>query len=303
MAVRLGCCHVCGATQRCRGACVSDLKITVWKRYGHDRLYVNLANGVAVAFLDRDTGRVTVLREEHRGAAMEVLARYVPPVAPTLAPPSRPPTPPLPPLTVQDDLALNRPGAALRDKLAVEGPGPVERLIAWLLRRDSEWDSWRKGLAGERRVGSELQRLSSRGWRVLHSVPLPREVDIDHLLIGPGGVFSINTKHHQNAKVWVGDDSVKVNHGRPHPYARKSRAEARRVQKVLGPHCDFEVPVEPVMVFVGVSELKRVATLLDVRVYREREVAALGPLKGALSLEQVERVYQVARHRRAWELA
>lgn len=138
---------------------------------------------------------------------------------------------------------------------------------------------------------------------MLHSVPLPREVDIDHLLIGPGGVFSINTKHHQNAKVWVGDDSVKVNHGKPHPYARKSRAEAQRVQKVLGRHCDFEVPIEPVIVFVGVSELKRVATLLDVRVYREREVAALGPLKGALSLEQVERVYQVARHRRAWALA
>ncbi|WSD35348.1 NERD domain-containing protein [Streptomyces sp. NBC_01750] len=282
---------------------MSDLKITVWKRYGHDRLYANLPNGVAVAFLDRGTGRITILREEHRGAAMEVLANHLPLAVPASPPPPRPPAPLLPPLTVQDDLALNRPGAALRAKLAAAGPGPVERAITWLLRRDSEWDSWRKGLAGERRVGSELQRLSNRGWRVLHSVPLPREVDIDHLLIGPGGVFSINTKHHQNAKVWVGDDSVKVNHGKPHPYARKSRAEAQRVQKVLGRHCDFEVPIEPVIVFVGVSELKRVATLLDVRVYREREVAALGPLKGALSLEQVERVYQVARHRRAWALA
>ncbi|MEV6784633.1 nuclease-related domain-containing protein [Streptomyces sp. NPDC051098] len=280
------------------GAPVSDLKITVWKRYGHDRLYVNLSDGVAVAFLDRVTGQVTILREEHRDGAMDLLAPYLLPPLPAPPQPRRPPA--LPPLSVHDDLALNRPGAALRAKLAAAGPGPMERAVAWLLRRNSEWDSWRKGLAGERRVGSELQRLSNRGWRVLHSVPLPRDVDIDHLLIGPGGVFSVNTKHHRNAKVWIGDDSVKVNHGSPQPYARKSRAEAQRVQKVLGRHCDFEVPVEPVLVFVGVSELTRVATLLDVRVYREREIAALGPLAGVLTMEQIERVYAVARHRKAW---
>ncbi|WP_308020072.1 nuclease-related domain-containing protein [Streptomyces sp. SP2-10] len=52
-------------------------------------------------------------------------------------------------------------------------------------------------------------------------------MDIDHLLIVPGGVFSINTKHHHKRVVWVGDDSVKVDHGKPAPYARKSRAEAK----------------------------------------------------------------------------
>ncbi|MFF3320748.1 nuclease-related domain-containing protein [Streptomyces sp. NPDC002889] len=282
---------------------MSDLKITVWKRYGHDRLYVNLPNGVAVAFLDRRTGQVTILREEHRDAAMDALARYLSSTAPAPSPPTPSPAPSLPLLSAQDDLALNRPGAALRAKLAAAGPGPMKRAAAWLLRRDSEWDPWRKGLAGERRVGAELRRLSSSGWRVLHSVPLPREVDVDHLLIGPGGVFSINTKHHRKANVWVGDDSVRVNHGRPRPYVRKSRAEAQRVQRALGRHCDFDVPVEPVIVFVGVSELKCVVTLLDVRIYQEREIAALGPLHGVLNPDQIERVYQVARHRKAWAQA
>ncbi|MGW7050801.1 nuclease-related domain-containing protein [Streptomyces sp. NPDC054887] len=280
---------------------MSELKITTWKRYGHDRLYVNLPNGVAVAFYDRDSGKITILREEHRGAATELLEEHLPTRDHLVGPPRRKDRP-LPPLTVQDDLALNPPGAAIRDKLAA-GPGPLRRAVAWLLRQDSEWDSWRKGLAGERRVGAELQRLAGRGWRVLHSVPLPRDVDIDHLLIGPGGVFSINTKHHRNKTVWVGDDSVKVNHGKPQPYARKSRAEADRVRRVLERHCGFQVPVVPVIVFVGVTDLQKVVTLLDVRVYREREVAALGPTAGVLNAEQIEQVYAVARHRMAWEVA
>ncbi|MFF6784538.1 nuclease-related domain-containing protein [Streptomyces sp. NPDC012510] len=33
--------------------------------------------------------------------------------------------------------------------------------------------------------------MRRHGWWVLHSIPLPRNVDLDHLLIGPGGVFSV----------------------------------------------------------------------------------------------------------------
>ncbi|MFJ3797337.1 hypothetical protein ACIPSJ_13675 [Streptomyces sp. NPDC090088] len=103
-------------------------------------------------------------------------------------------------------------------------------------------------------------------------------------------------------RVWqeVGDDSVKVDHGKPAPYARKSRAEAKRVARVLEHYCGFPVPVEPMLVFVGVTDLNVVATQLSVRVYREPEVAALAPLSGVLTAEQVERVYGVARHRQAW---
>nr|WP_308114326.1 hypothetical protein [Streptomyces brasiliscabiei] len=69
---------------------------------------------------------------------------------------------------------------------------------------------------------------------------------------------------------------------------------------MLEHYCGFPVPVEPALVFVGVSDLKVVATQLSVRVYREREVAALAPLAAVLTAEQVEQVYSVARHRQAW---
>ncbi|WP_343234503.1 MULTISPECIES: nuclease-related domain-containing protein [unclassified Streptomyces] len=176
----------------------------------------------------------------------------------------------------------------------------MQRAFARLLRRKTEWDSWFKGLAGERKVGAELERLTAYGWKVLHSLPLTRGGDIDHMLIGPGGVFTINTKNHPGKSVWIGDTMVKIDHGPARPYVVKSRAEAERARTVLASHCSFPVPVEPVLVFVGVKELPVVPTQLAVRIYREREVAALGPLTGKLSPEQVDEVYAVARHRRAW---
>ncbi|MFJ9039859.1 nuclease-related domain-containing protein [Streptomyces sp. NPDC102406] len=184
--------------------------------------------------------------------------------------------------------------------IAERGPSTAERLRAKLLRRPSEWDSWYTGLEGERRVGRELERLTTLGWRVLHGIAKSNGGDIDHLLIGPGGVFSINTKTHPGASVWVGDTMVKINRGRPYPYVAASKAEASYVSRVLERHCDFSITVQPVLVFVDIAALDREVTQHVVRIYQEREVSALGPLHGVLEPDEMEQVYAVARHQRVW---
>ncbi|WP_308120076.1 nuclease-related domain-containing protein [Streptomyces bambusae] len=206
----------------------------------------------------------------------------------------------LPDLTAADDLALHRPGAEIRALLSSRGPAPARRLLDRLLRRKGEWDSWCRGLAGERKAGAELNRLTRHGWRVVHSVPRPTGGDIDHVLIGRGGVFSINTKNLTGKTVWIGDEMVRVDHGKPRPYPAVSRNEAAYVRRVLERYCSFPVPVEPILVFVGVPELPRSATQLDVRVYRHKDLASLAPLTGRFTDEQVEALYAVARHRKAW---
>jgi hypothetical protein len=74
-------------------------------------------------------------------------------------------------------------------------------------------------------------------WRVLHSVPLRDargavRADIDHVLIGPPGVVTINTKHHRRGSVAVDGDQVVVN-GRPTAYVAKARQEANRARTQL----------------------------------------------------------------------
>ena len=56
-------------------------------------------------------------------------------------------------------------------------------------------DRWGRGAAGEELVGKVLDRLRERGWFALHDVQLGRG-NIDHVLVGPAGVFTIETKSH-----------------------------------------------------------------------------------------------------------
>lgn len=288
---------------------MDGLRVSAWKRHGKDRLYVNRAHGESVAWLDRRSGEVRVLVEAYRVPALEVLAPYLTQrpsetTAPSPPAPADPGTavPPLPPF--EYDLASRRPGESLQGKIDALSPGPFGRFTAWLLRRPTKADSWRAGAAGERIVAKELALLSRRGWRVLPSIPLPRiNADIDHLLIGPGGVFTINTKNHSGKAVWVGDDSARINFGEPQPYVRRTRQEAKRVGRVLSGGCGFPVPVDGILVFVRPAKLTVALTLSGVRAIRDREAAALGPLAGVLSPGQIDLVYAVARDRRLWETA
>lgn len=56
-----------------------------------------------------------------------------------------------------------------------------------------ERSAWRLGYAGERYVADKMASLSLKGWVIFHDVPCPMG-NIDHVAIGPGGVFAIETK-------------------------------------------------------------------------------------------------------------
>ncbi|MFF0010857.1 nuclease-related domain-containing protein [Streptomyces sp. NPDC005374] len=251
---------------------------------------MNQSDGKKVAWLDRRTGYLKLLVEEQRDAVLDVLAPFLTASSSPVVHKA---------LRSEDDLAGNRPGDALQMKLEELAPGFWRWALARLSGRRLEADSWRAGLAGERRVGAELERLARRGWRVLHSIPLAGDVDIDHVLIGPGGAFCFNTKCLRGARVWVGDDSVRIG-DQSYPYVRKSRAEARRASTALTSACGFPVEVQPVLAFVAVADLQVVPSLRDVRVVQERDIAAFRHLKTDWRLDRVESVYTAARDRHTW---
>ncbi|MFF3380785.1 nuclease-related domain-containing protein [Streptomyces sp. NPDC002680] len=254
--------------------------------------------GETVAWYDCASGHLELRQASYRDQALDALAPHLVAIS------TRASGAPLssaapPPLSVADDLAVNRPGDSLLPQL--EGaPTWMTRQVMRLWRQNDDRDSWRKGIAGERIVGAKLDRLKRRGWHPLHSIPLPSGADIDHLLIGPGGVFCLNTKYLRNARIWVGDSAVKVNGGRGHPYVRNSRHEGSRTSAVLTRACGFPVKVVPVLVFVSAADITVTESLDDVKVVKDREISRFRRQEGVLGPEEIEFVYAVARDRRTW---
>lgn len=50
------------------------------------------------------------------------------------------------------------------------------------------------GDAAEQWTAQELRRLRRQGWMLVHRLVLREHEDIDHVLIGPGGCYAIETK-------------------------------------------------------------------------------------------------------------
>ncbi|WP_431220933.1 nuclease-related domain-containing protein [Leifsonia xyli] len=150
------------------------------------------------------------------------------------------------------------PGAAVMEQVVrlQEAAGPRSALARAFgvdpLRDDAQ--AWFAGALGEREVGALLSRLPA-GWSAFHAVPVGSgDADVDHLVVGPGGVFVVNTKHHRGAKLTVYQRSVLVN-GTKQPYLRNSDLEASRVRGLLL-RAGIETPVEPVIAVVGAKEVR-----------------------------------------------
>jgi hypothetical protein len=68
-------------------------------------------------------------------------------------------------------------------------------IAAASMRTDRDPERWLRGAEGERRSAVLLQRLRAPRWHVLHDRMVPgRSINLDHLVIGPSGVWVVDTK-------------------------------------------------------------------------------------------------------------
>lgn len=92
-------------------------------------------------------------------------------------------------------------------------------------------DRWARGAAGELATEQLLATLSGRRWAVLHDVALPgSRANVDHLVIGPTGVWVIDSKA-RRAKLKAGWRSARA--GRTPLPTGPVRFEAALVSEVL----------------------------------------------------------------------
>jgi Nuclease-related domain len=144
-------------------------------------------------------------------------------------------------------------GSLLAPRLGLVLGGLAAVAAGWGLRFRPSPDAiaWRRGSAGERRTARLLAALERHGWAVLHDLAVPRsQANIDHLVIGPGGVFVVDSKQYRG---WLQlDPSGRLWHGR-YPLAPTVQAvsfEADQAAQVLP---DPGLAVVPIVAVHGVQ--------------------------------------------------
>jgi hypothetical protein len=143
-------------------------------------------------------------------------------------------------------------GSLVAPRLSLMIGGLATVMAGWALRFRPSPDAvaWRRGAAGERRTARLLEPLERQGWAVLHDLAIPgSQANIDHLVIGPAGVYVIDSKQYRGRLQL--DPSGRLWHGR-YPLAPVLRAvsfEADQAAQVLP---DPGVAVVPIMAIHGV---------------------------------------------------
>ncbi|MGY6499909.1 MAG: nuclease-related domain-containing protein [Acidimicrobiales bacterium] len=326
-----------GSGNRGEGAEDQQLVVNRWRRYGKDYLYVSCGDDVKVGRVDLASGDVAV-EDGHAEADLlaaavawghdndvdvrALLATNDVPPPPPPPPANAVPTPPAPPAPAPQvapdpdpdpepepepepetewvDLAGNRAGQAAREQaVALRQAAPVRTFLARALQVHTDERAWRVGADGEETLAWKLRKLGEE-WRVLHAVPVgDKGSDIDHVVIGPGGVFTLNTKNHSGKKVWVSEKTLMIG-GHRTQYLRNSRFEGTRASSMLAAACGFEVPVRPVIVLMC-EELTIKSAPEDVSVVSIRIIRKwLQRRPVVLTAEQVEAIYDHARRDSTW---
>ncbi|MGH2832289.1 MAG: nuclease-related domain-containing protein [Solirubrobacteraceae bacterium] len=134
-----------------------------------------------------------------------------------------------------------------------------------------------RGATGEEQVGALLEGLSAAGWRVLHDTSFGHG-NVDHIAIGPAGIFTIETKSHPGP--------VRV--GRVHGATlNQAKAQQKLVARLTGEQ------VEPLVVYSRAWVDKPMVRRKGVRMIPARMLVGYLTGRGSrLSEEQIQLAYQ-----------
>jgi hypothetical protein len=209
------------------------------------------------------------------------------------------------------DLAANRPGGLSRQRAReLTRAAPVGARVHHALRRVDALGTLRAVSDAEQRVGLVLDRLNP-AWQVVHSVPIgPVHPVISHLVIGPGGVFTLLSRRHRRWRrdaatvdrvIAVVEHDEMLIDGQALPYLRQARAQAWRAARALSAAVGEDVHVRPAVVVVGCDDVRFHALPDGVEVLtRSRLLHRLNAVPPMLPADAVAARFAAARRGATW---
>ena len=102
-------------------------------------------------------------------------------------------------------------------------------------------DRWHRGAVGEEHVGKIIDGRREQGWLAIHDAQTGRG-NIDHILVGPSGLFTVETKSRVGR---IDPDRI------DQAMLKQAYAESKAVERITG------LAVEPLFVFSQAYLMKR----------------------------------------------
>jgi Nuclease-related domain len=162
---------------------------------------------------------------------------------------------------------------------------------------------WGKRSVAQRRTEKQLRGMTKAGYHTLHARAVPRDSEgvsdgrIDHLVIGPTGVYAIDSEKWDKRLPVRALSHRKLFLG---PFNKKERLDEARwesdqASRILSKEMGYEVPVQPSLAIYGPAISWKVLMVRDVDVYsggRARNYLRRRPK--ILTPIDVERIHKAA---------
>ncbi|MGW0803602.1 nuclease-related domain-containing protein [Nonomuraea sp. NPDC002799] len=165
-------------------------------------------------------------------------------------------------------------------------------------RHNSSVPAWRRTSVAERRTEAQLRKLERSGYRTLHARAIPgSEAQIDHLVVGPTGVYAVDSEKWDKrlpVRVQMGK---KLFHG---PFDMKPRIteakwEASQASELITEAFGREVAVVPSLAIYGPPVPWKIMTIRGVDVYQgDRARRWITKRERALTDGEIDRIYDIA---------
>ncbi|RBQ17454.1 NERD domain-containing protein [Spongiactinospora rosea] len=165
-------------------------------------------------------------------------------------------------------------------------------------RSASSVPAWRRSSVAERRTEAQLKKLERSGYRTLHARAIPgSEAQIDHLVIGPTGVYAVDSEKWDKRLPVRVQSGKKLFHG---PFTQKPRLveaawEAAQASQLIGEKLSRELVVVPSLAIYGPAIPWKILTIRDVDVFEGSRVRRwITKREHSLTDEEIGEIYEAA---------
>jgi len=169
--------------------------------------------------------------------------------------------------------------------------------IKKILRHKKEIKNLQLGRNGERSVGESLEKLREKGYKVFHDI-IGEGFNIDHILVGPGGVFTIETKTiskgRGNPMISYDGVDIKIDGFLPdRSPVTQVRGQKYWLENFISENAKIKIKVKPVIIYPGWF-INQKSNNTEVWVLNEKALPAF--LKNEKTILSSEQINIIATH-------